>query len=323
MLITFRNQAQEQDGNVAQIILQRNNTHRRRMQPSSSSRLFGSSPLSSPPAGPIRALSPGPSGTILSPGSSQSSLPPESSGNPPSQSSAGESDDTVLWDFWPAFTQHDRWTSHDDIQRGVLKTFQRVLSHPLSGVDQTLDVEKEFPYRTSIGSFRGRLDIGMTKTESSTSLADAKDLIMTTEIKPGPTLNPGQVREVDKQLRQRAADSAINGVQQPLLLLGFVGPFFRAYYWDGEEMRPNNSDEFYSSQQMTTVSLEGFVDIRTSSGQRRMQRLLEGMVEGYDDEDELESVFGEAGLGADSATHLVVPPSGSPESSGTASVYGD
>jgi hypothetical protein len=186
-----------------------------------------------------------------------------------------------------------------------------------------LDVEKEFPYRTSIGSFRGRLDIGMTKTESSTSLADAKDLIMITEIKPGPTLNPGQVREVDKQLRQRAADSAINGVQQPLLLLGFVGPFFRAYYWDGEEMRPNNSDEFYSSQQMTTVSLEGFVDIRTSSGQRRMQRLLEGMVEGYDDEDELESVFGEAGLGADSATHLVVPPSGSPESSGTASVYGD
>jgi hypothetical protein len=214
---------------------------------------------------------------------------------------------------------------HDDIQIVFQTLFSHIISHPLAGGNETFGCYPEFAYRTSVGSFRGKLDIGLWRTPGKTIFRrpNAKDLVMIAEIKPGPTLNPGQVREVDKQLRQRAADSAINGVQQPLLLLGFVGPFFRAYYWDGEDMRPSNSDEYHSSQVMTAVSLEGFVDIRTSAGQRRMQRLLEGMVEGYDDEDELESVFGEAGLGADSATHLVVPPSGSPQSSGTASVYGD
>jgi hypothetical protein len=182
---------------------------------------------------------------------------------------------------------------HDDIQIVLQTLFSHIISHPLAGGNETFGCYHEFAYRTSVGNFRGKLDIGLWRTPGKTIFRrpNAKDLVMIAEIKPGPTLNPGQVREVDKQLRQRAADSAINGVQQPLLLLGFVGPFFRAYYRDGEDMRPSNSDEYHSSQVMTAVSLEGFVDIRTSTGQRRMQRLLEGMVEGYD-EDELESVFG-------------------------------
>ena len=219
------------------------------------------------------------------------------------------------------FQDRSFWTSHDRLRDGIIAVLTRIfITRRVPAIvfpaSREFTVKTEMRYQTTaIGNFRGRLDFAITAALTdedvvAPELDQPSNIILLGEVKPSElddngAIVLGDVSEVDQQIRSRAAAATANGIHHPLILLALVGPFFKLYYWSLNTIRPSNSDDYYNSQEMTVVSSEGFMDLRSQLGQQRLQRVLHALAVGeLFGDDELNDLFGDVGEGADQSTYL-------------------
>lgn len=265
--------------------------------------MFSSSPLTSPP----------PLVPVLLPASSanttlQAIIPPSP---PPAQA-----DGDAAWAIWsryePDFQDESIWTSHDETRDLIADILQDILRDKLSIPDNVFEPDQQFRVRTEAAYVGGRLDVAATMVRAAGSrargLSLGANICLIAEIKAagaGVTLEPSKVQDVDQQLRDRAKVSADAGIPvgNTLIMVGFVGPFFKLYHWRSGRVKPENSDLYHNSQELFDVSLHGFSDLRDQQGQGRFQRLLGSFGTAVLAEGDLDGFFGEDGTDVDQSVY--------------------
>lgn len=162
------------------------------------------------------------------------------------------------------------WLEHDAIRDFIARIMNfTLLPTPdrvfLVKTEKTFDMQTHWP---------GKLDIAVSAVNSGEfwdpELANAANIVLACEVKPGRlndgeiVLSAAQVAEMDEQIRSRADVATLIEIHH-LVLIGFVGPFFKLY------------DRDWAT---ADVSTEGFEDIRVPKGQRRLQSIIQSLAEG-------------------------------------------
>jgi hypothetical protein len=85
----------------------------------------------------------------------------------------------------------------------------------------------------------GKIDYGLYALVPGTTNPLPSDLILIIEIKPATdgSVSPSQAGAVDLQVRARANAARDIGVNKHFYLIGWVGCWFRPYYWCQDECR--------------------------------------------------------------------------------------